>query len=68
MIDYGTFKSLQALLFFGAAFAFCFWQLAAIKRTRRQRMQSIRIDRPSRAAPSSGAPSGRRPRLGRHPR
>lgn len=36
-MDYATFKALQALIFFGSAFAFCFWQLAALRRLRRER-------------------------------
>jgi cytoskeletal protein RodZ len=35
-MDYSTFKSLQILLFFGSAMAFCLWQLAVIRRMRRE--------------------------------
>jgi hypothetical protein len=35
-MDYSTFKSLQILLFFGSAMAFCLWQLAIIRRMRRE--------------------------------
>lgn len=31
-MDYGAFKGLQALLFFGAAFGFGIWQLIAVNR------------------------------------
>ncbi|ESQ17093.1 MAG: hypothetical protein N838_04330 [Thiohalocapsa sp. PB-PSB1] len=37
-MDYSTFKALQILLFFGSAFAFCLWQLAAVREARRQRI------------------------------
>jgi hypothetical protein len=44
-MEYHTFKSLQAILFFGSAFAFCFWQLAALRRLRREREQAkVRIE------------------------
>ncbi|MEM8489966.1 MAG: hypothetical protein AAF756_03995 [Pseudomonadota bacterium] len=33
-MDYGLFKGLQALLFFGAAFGFGIWQLIALERDR----------------------------------
>lgn len=33
---YAAFKALQALLFFGSAMAFCLWQLAVIRRMRRE--------------------------------
>jgi hypothetical protein len=36
-MEYHTFKSLQAILFFGSALGFCFWQLAALRRMRRER-------------------------------
>lgn len=36
-MDYATFKGLQALLFFGSAMAFCFWQLAVLRRLKRER-------------------------------
>lgn len=35
-MDYSTFKALQALLFFGSAMGFCLWQLAVIRRMRRE--------------------------------
>jgi hypothetical protein len=35
-MDYSTFKGLQALLFFGAVFAFGLWQLASVRRARRR--------------------------------
>jgi hypothetical protein len=35
-MEYSTFKSLQALLFFGSAMGFCLWQLAVIRRIRRE--------------------------------
>ncbi|HSO83471.1 hypothetical protein [Thiocapsa sp.] len=35
-MEYATFKSLQALLFFGSAMGFCLWQLAVIRRIRRE--------------------------------
>ncbi|EGV16897.1 hypothetical protein [Thiocapsa marina] len=35
-MDYSTFKSLQALLFFGSAMGFCLWQLAVMRRIRRE--------------------------------
>jgi hypothetical protein len=31
-MEYGAFKALQALLFFGAAFGFGIWQLIAVNR------------------------------------
>lgn len=37
-MDYSTFKSLQILLFWGSAIAFCIWQLRAVQRMRRQRI------------------------------
>jgi hypothetical protein len=39
-MDYPTFKSLQALLFFGSAIGFCLWQLSVVQRMRRQRVRS----------------------------
>lgn len=36
-IDYGIFKGLLGLLFFGSVFVFGFWQLAALKRDRNRR-------------------------------
>lgn len=33
-MDYGAFKGLLGLLFFGAVFVFGFWQLAALRRDR----------------------------------
>jgi hypothetical protein len=44
-MDYGTFKLLQMILFFGSALGFCFWQLAVLRRMRRQR---VRVEDPSR--------------------
>jgi hypothetical protein len=45
-MEYHTFKSLQAILFFGSAFAFCFWQLAVLRRLRREREEArVRIER-----------------------
>jgi hypothetical protein len=38
-MDYSTFKSLQLLLFFGSAMGFCLWQLAQLRRLRRERAQ-----------------------------
>jgi hypothetical protein len=35
-MEYATFKSLQALLFFGSAMGFCLWQLAVMRRIRRE--------------------------------
>ncbi|WP_296810435.1 hypothetical protein [Thiocapsa sp.] len=35
-MEYSTFKSLQAVLFFGSAMGFCLWQLAVIRRIRRE--------------------------------
>lgn len=43
-MDYSTFKALQALLFFGSAMGFCIWQLAALRRLRRERARSERAD------------------------
>lgn len=37
-MDYSTFKSLQILLFWGSAIAFCVWQLRAVQRMRQQRV------------------------------
>jgi hypothetical protein len=37
-MDYSTFKSLQILLFWGSAIAFCVWQLRTVQRMRRQRV------------------------------
>jgi hypothetical protein len=34
-MEYGTFKLLQGILFFGSALGFCFWQLAVLRRMRR---------------------------------
>ncbi|MFN2327896.1 MAG: hypothetical protein ABR612_03200 [Chromatocurvus sp.] len=31
-MEYGEFKALQALLFFGIVFGFGFWQLISVKR------------------------------------
>lgn len=56
-MDYATFKTLQFLLFFGAAFAFCFWQLAALRRLRRER--AVRLDQ----APNQGSNRAASPRL-----
>ena len=36
-MDYSVFKSLQLLLFFGSAIGFCLWQLALLRRLRRDR-------------------------------
>jgi hypothetical protein len=41
-MDYSTFKSLQLLLFWGSAFAFCVWQLRVLQRMRRQRVLAER--------------------------
>jgi hypothetical protein len=49
-MDYSTFKSLQALLFFGSAMGFCLWQLAVIRRIRRE-------DAAARAASEQAAPT-----------
>ena len=38
-MDYSTFKSLQILLFWGSAIAFCIWQLHAVHKMRRQRVE-----------------------------
>lgn len=35
-MDYGLFKGLQGLLFFGAAFGWGIWQLVALKRDARK--------------------------------
>jgi len=43
-VDYGAFKLLQALLFFGSAMGFCLWQLAAIRRLRRERESAMQRD------------------------
>lgn len=45
-MDYATFK---ALLFFGSATAFCFWQLAVLRRLKRER--SARQNLPPREHP-----------------
>lgn len=39
-MDYGIFKALQGLLFFGAVFAFGFWQLASLRRSRVKRAEA----------------------------
>ncbi len=39
-MEYSTFKSLQALLFFGSAMGFSLWQLAVIRRIRREDAQA----------------------------
>jgi hypothetical protein len=36
-MEYGTFKALQGVLFFGAALGFGLWQLALLRRLRRKR-------------------------------
>jgi hypothetical protein len=36
-MDYSVFQSLQLLLFFGSAIGFCLWQLALLRRLRRDR-------------------------------
>ncbi len=41
-MEYHTFKGLQAILFFGSALGFCFWQLAALRRLRRER-EAVRV-------------------------
>jgi hypothetical protein len=46
MIEYSTFKSLQILLFWGAAIGFCVWQLRSVQRMRRQR-GNVEQDRPA---------------------
>ncbi|MGD9298107.1 hypothetical protein [Thiohalocapsa sp.] len=46
-MDYSTFKSLQILLFWGSAIAFCVWQLRAVQRMRRQRV-TVKQDAASR--------------------
>lgn len=38
-MDYGTFKALQGVLFFGAALGFGLWQLAVLRRLRRKRAE-----------------------------
>jgi O-antigen ligase len=40
--DYGVFKGLLGLLFFGAVFVFGFWQLAALRRDRRKEQDGDR--------------------------
>jgi hypothetical protein len=52
-MDYSTFKSLQILLFWGSAIAFCVWQLRTVQRMRRQRVVVRARERP-----------GSRPRAG----
>ena len=47
-MEYGAFKALQALLFFGAAFGFGIWQLVAVNREIRRdatREQQQEVDR-----------------------
>ena len=39
-MEYGTFKTLQAILFFGSAMGFCLWQLAALRRLKRERLRA----------------------------
>jgi len=41
-MDYGFFKALQGLLFFGAAFGFGFWQLYALRRDERKEREGQR--------------------------
>jgi len=43
-VDYSTFKLLQALLFFGSIMGFCLWQLAVIRRSRREQASAKRRD------------------------
>jgi hypothetical protein len=45
-MEYGVFKALQALLFFGAAFGFGLWQLIAVSREIRGDDRSSRSDQP----------------------
>ena len=37
MMDYSIMKAVQFVLFFGAVFAFGFWQLHSLKKLRKQR-------------------------------
>jgi len=53
MIEYSTFKSLQILLFWGAAIGFCVWQLRSVQRMRRQRAK-VAQDRPASRLRHSG--------------
>jgi hypothetical protein len=53
MIEYSTFKSLQILLFWGAAIGFCVWQLRSVQRMRRQRAK-VEQDRPASRLRRSG--------------
>ena len=53
MIEYSTFKSLQILLFWGAAIGFCVWQLRSVLRMRRQRAK-VEQDRPASRLRRSG--------------
>ncbi|WP_164655740.1 hypothetical protein [Thiorhodococcus mannitoliphagus] len=53
-MDYGVFKGLQAVLFFGSAMAFCLWQLAAIRRLRREPSRATgEASQPESATPSA---------------
>lgn len=45
-MEYGIFKALLGLLFFGSVFVFGFWQLAALRRDERRRPPQPQGDRP----------------------
>ena len=43
-MDYGIFKALQGVLFFGAAFGFGIWQLIAVNREIRKHAETDEAD------------------------
>lgn len=52
-MDYGTFKPLLGLLFFGSVFAFGVQQLASLRRARAQAPHEGPVE-PARSGPRSG--------------
>ncbi|MEE4277403.1 MAG: hypothetical protein V2I82_02930 [Halieaceae bacterium] len=46
-MEYGAFKALQALLFFGAAFGFGIWQLVTVNREIRRDAEGKETERGS---------------------
>jgi hypothetical protein len=45
VVEFGDFKFLLGILFFGSAFAFGFWELAKLRRDRQQMSRDYRVKR-----------------------
>jgi hypothetical protein len=62
-MEYATFKALQALLFFGSAMGFCIWQLAVMRRIRREdeAARTREDERPRSARAAATDPARRQP-------